>query len=55
MRDMNRAMQMMGELRGQLQAMEWDMQTGKFNNQKMNYYKRMLAQYEHLKNLDERS
>ena len=42
------------ELRNRLQTIEWDMKTGAFSKGKIPYYKKLLQEYEEMKNELER-
>jgi hypothetical protein len=42
------------ELRNRLQTIEWDLKAGAFSKDKIPYYKKLLQEYEEMKNLIER-
>ena len=50
----NNSEQRMEELRNRLQTIEWDMKIGAFSKDKIPYYKKLLQEYEEMKNELER-
>ncbi len=47
--DENNSEEKIEELRNRLQSIEWDMKTGSFSKDKTNYYKKLLEEYEEIK------
>ena len=53
--DKNKLEERMESLRNRLKTIEWDMKLGAFSKGKIPYYKRLLQEYEEMKNKMERA